>query len=320
MINNDTLQLVYRNQTNKIKPIVSVHIVTYMHEQFISKCLEGILNQKTNFPIEIIINDDASTDNTQKIISDFQKKYPTLFKVIFQTSNQFSVFGFKNIKIQMYEITNGKYITFCEGDDYWCDPYKLQKQVDFLENNDEYIIHSGSAKIIRNNSVTEEIIGSHDYISKSFQIKDFFYQNNLVTCTVMYRNIINKNDSDFFNDAAFGDWYQYVFLMNKSKKKAYRSSDILSVYRIHDKGIYNGMDLMERHESYIKQINLIKKLVKYKKKTKLIVDSLNFYCFEKYKIAVKSRKYTLAFKIFLQNLLLTKFRINLKDYLQLTKL
>jgi len=93
--------------------------------------------QETNFPIEILIHDDASTDGTADIIREYEQKYPEIIKPIYQTENQYS----KGIKISQtfnWSRAKGKYIAICEGDDYWIDPYKLQKQVDFLENNPDY--------------------------------------------------------------------------------------------------------------------------------------------------------------------------------------
>jgi len=121
-------------------PLVSVLIITYNHEKYIRDAIEGCLKQKTNFPIEIIIHDDASTDKTTEIVKEYAEKYPELIFPILQTENQYS----KGVKITSSLIpkARGKYIAICEGDDYWCDPHKLQKQVLFLEKNQKY---SGSA-------------------------------------------------------------------------------------------------------------------------------------------------------------------------------
>ena len=218
-----------------------------------------------------------------------------------------------------------KYIALCEGDDYWIDPFKLQKQVDFLEKNNDYIIHSGSAKIIRDNLMTDEIIGAHDFTPKTFQLEDFLHQNNLVTCTVLFRNIINKNDLDFFRNVVFGDWYLYVLLLNKSQKKAYRSKDILSVYRIHDKGVHGGMSLLVNYNTYINQILIIKETIKYKGTSKLVLDSLNFYCFEKFKILYNEKQYIFDIKLYVKYSLISedeKIKVNesyvLGNYLMTT--
>ena len=292
--------------------LITIACPTYNHEEYIRQCLDSLLMQKTTFSFKILIHDDASTDSTPNIISDYHKRYPHIIIPIFQKINQHSL-GIKNASIILPMIKT-KYIALCEGDDYWIDPFKLQKQVDFLEKNNDYIIHSGSAKIIRDNLMTDEIIGAHDFTPKTFQLEDFLHQNNLVTCTVLFRNIINKNDLDFFRNVVFGDWYLYVLLLNKSQKKAYRSKDILSVYRIHDKGVHGGMSLLVNYNTYINQILIIKETIKYKGTSKLVLDSLNFYCFEKFKILYNEKQYISSFKTFVYNFYLSGFKMSLKKY------
>lgn len=121
----------------KNEPLVSICCITYNHEKFIADAINGFLMQKTTFPFEIIIHDDASTDSTRDVILQYQSEYPDLIRTIFQTENQYSqgnhAFPFT------FQAAKGKYLALCEGDDYWIDPYKLQKQVEFLENNPEYV-------------------------------------------------------------------------------------------------------------------------------------------------------------------------------------
>ena len=120
-------------------PLVSVKMITYNHAPYIAEAIEGVLQQKTDFPFELVIGEDCSTDGTQEIVFDYQKKYPDIIRVI--TSNK-NVGAHKN-GIRTEKACRGKYIAFCEGDDYWHHPRKLQKQVDFLERHPEYgLIHS----------------------------------------------------------------------------------------------------------------------------------------------------------------------------------
>ena len=119
---------------NEIK--VSVLCTAYNHERYIRKCLDGFVMQKTNFKYEVLINDDASTDETAQIIREYEEKYPDIIKPIYQTENQYS----KGVKITTEILApkaRGKYIAFCEGDDYWCEENKLQAQVEALETHPE---------------------------------------------------------------------------------------------------------------------------------------------------------------------------------------
>lgn len=112
--------------------LVSISCITYNHEPYIRECLDGFIMQKTDFAFEVLIHDDASTDKTADIIREYEAKFPNLIKPIYQTENQFSKkVGSINAKFN-YPRAKGKYIALCEGDDYWTDPLKLQKQVDFF--------------------------------------------------------------------------------------------------------------------------------------------------------------------------------------------
>ena len=117
--------------------MVTIRCITYNHEPYIRQCLDGFVMQKTDFRFEAIVHDDASTDNTATIIKEYAEKYPDIIKPIFETENQYSKRDASLTRI-MDNHTHGKYVAMCEGDDYWIDPLKLQKQIDFLEAHPEY--------------------------------------------------------------------------------------------------------------------------------------------------------------------------------------
>lgn len=164
-------------------PIVSISCITYNHENFIRDAIEGFLMQRTTFPVEILIHDDASTDKTAEIVREYEQKFPQLIKPIYQTENQYS----KGIGVSVtyqYPRACGKYIALCEGDDYWTDPLKLQKQVDFLEANPEYgLVHTG-VKVL--NQTTGKIINKAKG-DKRNSFNDFLIKNRIATLTVLFR-------------------------------------------------------------------------------------------------------------------------------------
>lgn len=124
-----------------VLPLVSICCLTYNHAAFIRKCLDGFLMQQTSFPVEILIHDDASTDGTDDIVKEYAAKYPDKIFPLFETENKYSngYVGKMDITFN-YSRAKGKYIASCEGDDYWIDPLKLQKQVDFMEANPDYSV------------------------------------------------------------------------------------------------------------------------------------------------------------------------------------
>lgn len=113
------------------EPLVSVSMITYNHAAYIAQAIEEVLQQTTNFPFELVIGEDCSTDGTREIVFEYQKKHPNIIRVIASNNNVGAMKnGLRNVKA-----CRGKYIAFCEGDDYWQSPHKLQKQADYLESH-----------------------------------------------------------------------------------------------------------------------------------------------------------------------------------------
>lgn len=163
-------------------PLVSICTLTYNHNPFIKECLDGILMQKTNFAFELIVHDDASTDGTAEIIKEYKAKYPDIITPVYQTENQYSK-GKRVMQEFVYPKTKGKYIAICEGDDFWTDPYKLQKQVDFLEAAPEYGVCYTPANILHlNKNLTEEFLREGDPT-----IDDLIVNNPICTLTTIFR-------------------------------------------------------------------------------------------------------------------------------------
>ena len=134
--------------------LVSVCSITYNQAPYIRQCIDGILMQKTNFKYEVIIHDDCSTDGTTEIIREYAEKYPDLIVPIFQSVNQYQNGNRSIMATFVYPKARGKYIAICEGDDYWTDPLKLQKQVDFLEEHPDYGMCYTKTYKLYNNKIT----------------------------------------------------------------------------------------------------------------------------------------------------------------------
>ena len=171
------------------EPLVSVSVITYNHGKYIRQCLDGILMQEVNFPYEILIHDDASPDDTTDIIKEYEAKYPTVIKPIYQTVNQYS----QGVDVGRFNFDRavGKYIAQCEGDDYWTDPKKLQVQVDFLEEHSEYV---GTAHSVRVIDETGGTIKERDiyrrFLKHDFTINDTEqYRLPGQTASLVYRNL-----------------------------------------------------------------------------------------------------------------------------------
>lgn len=241
---NLALDMQYMN--NK-KPLISICCITFDHEKYIRDAIDGFLMQKTDFPFEIIIHDDASTDNTANIIREYEKKFPDLFVCIYQEENQWSK-GIRPSPTYVWPKARGKYIALCEGDDYWTDPYKLQKQVNFLEANPEYVICFHKVMILKNKRLVK------DYITKvpadTTTLNDLIkYGNYIHTPSVLFRNGLIKEFPEWYKDVPIGDYPLYILLAQYGKIKFI--NEVMAVYRVHKGGIWshrkkNDMELIKR--------------------------------------------------------------------------
>jgi glycosyltransferase involved in cell wall biosynthesis len=175
------------------EPLVSVAIITYNHAPFIAQAIEGALKQETTFPFELVIGEDRSTDETRDIVLKYQEKYPHVISVVISDENV----GMKKNSYRTAKACRGRYLAFCEGDDYWHHPWKLQKQVDYLEHHPECgllfadcdVYHNGSAKLIRGYNS-----GKGFNSPKKVTIEDFVDGRMMKwTCTAMIRrNLYEK--------------------------------------------------------------------------------------------------------------------------------
>lgn len=213
--------------TQKIK--LSVVSITYNQESFIKDAIEGFLKQKVNFTWEIIIADDASSDNTQKIIKEYTDKHPHLIKPILRPKNV----GVLDNLYDALRSAKGKYIAICEGDDFWTDENKLQKQVDFLEKHTDYSLCFHPAKVVYENKEKAESIYPDPKKSISFDVYELLKNNFIQTNSVMYRKqdyaTLPKNIMPI-------DWYLHLYHAQFGKIGFINRT--MSVYRRHQGGIW----------------------------------------------------------------------------------
>ena len=216
--------------------MVSICCLTYNHENYIAQAIEGFLMQKTNFRIEVIIHDDASQDNTDSIVNKYSEKFPDIIFPIFQSENQYSK-GVRGIAARFaFPRARGKYIALCEGDDYWTDPLKLQKQVDFLEKNADFSIcsHNVIVKYENNNSLDNEWLGSSQ--KEISTIEDLVrYGSGGATCSLLFRSSIIEQLPDWYYNQQSGDWTLQILCASTGKMRYFK--EVMGVYRRH----YGGM-------------------------------------------------------------------------------
>ena len=214
------------------EPKVTICCITYNQEKYIRQALDGFVAQKTNFPFIVKIGDDCSSDNTKKIIEEYAKKYPEIIKPIYQKENT-KIYG--NL-CDVYSDINTPYVAICEGDDYWTDENKLQKQVDFLEKNPQYSICFHPVKVIFENKEARNYI--YPKHKKEFTFEKLLYSNFIQTNSVMYRwNFRNERIEKYLPKNIMPiDWY--IHLAHAKTGKIGYINKVMAAYRRQPKGVW----------------------------------------------------------------------------------
>lgn len=266
-----------------IKPLVVIRCITYNHEPYLKDALEGFVMQKTNFPFVAIVHDDASTDKTAEVLRKYAEKYPDKIFPIYEKENQYSKKNgsLREIMREACDVTGAKYVALCEGDDYWIDPLKLQKQVAFLEKNPDYglICSDYKAKIESNNLICSNGIRSWlnnrifekndlDEIKNGYAFNSLFKGCWIKTLTVCFRRNLMSNMPQLPNDAFAGDKALFFHYALNSKIKFYEEE--LGVYRVLDSSACHindykssyifGKSIKKLDEFYFKEGNISKEL------------------------------------------------------------
>ena len=249
---------------------VSICCITYNHDNYIRDALEGFIMQKTDFEFEIIIHDDASTDLTATIIREFENNHPDVFTCIYQKENQWSK-GIKPSPTYGWPKAKGKYIALCEGDDYWTDPYKLQKQVDFLEANEGYSLCFHRFFII-----DEESKSLSPFIRKqSSTIVDFAQMRiPIQPLTTMFRNELKPIIPADYILRMTGANFLFLRLAEIGKFKYMK--DPMAVYRIHSGGIWSGKNRLEKQKMAMDNIVCMIDYINHRKSIRKILISQYF--------------------------------------------
>ncbi len=283
-------------------PLVSVKMITYNHAPYIAQAIEGVINQRVNFPIELVIGEDCSTDGTREIVFEYQKKYPDIIRVITSEENV----GMKKNGYRTTKACHGKYLAFCEGDDYWHNEKKLELQVIFLEKNPKIGMVSGDVDI---------------YYEKKNIFKRNFNKNNgfrnpmdlnidqilwgglpIWTCTVMIRkdlheriiesdSYLHKNDKLLLGDLQV--WAEASEIL-----KATYIPETLATYRVLEESASRSKD-PKKNLRFMKSISEIKLYLcqKYQVPEKFRKKEELSWCDNSLRLAFRERNYNLASEV-----------------------
>ena len=301
--------------------VVSILCNTYNHENYISDAIESFLMQKTNFKYEILIHDDASTDKTAEIIREYEMRYSDIIKPIYQKENQHS----KGVRVALinHERANGKYYALCEGDDYWSNPNKLKKQVDYLEKNPDCsaCVHASLNVNAEGNKTIFKIRPSR--CNKELSIQEVIKGGGafVATNSIVYRRDMGSIRPEFYykNKFSFGD-YQLIILLTLVGK-VYYLDEVMSVYRSNVPESWTSRNLLdtEKASNHFKEVNSMLDVVNIY--TKYAYDDIIQETKQKNELGILIRQGKLreaklgTHRNYYNNLnLINKISINLKHY------
>ncbi|MDX1699727.1 MAG: glycosyltransferase [Melioribacteraceae bacterium] len=269
--------------------MVSINCITYNHEEYIVDAIESFLMQVTNFNFEILIGEDCSTDNTRVIVQDYARRYPEKIRIITSEKN---VGGRKN-SVRLQENSRGKYIAICEGDDYWTDPNKLQKQVDYMELNPNCTLCFHAAEIvIAPKKLTGRMINPYDK-SRASPIEDFILGGGgfCATSSLLFPKELMKNPPEFYLNAPIGDYPMQMYLA--SRGFAYYMHENMAAYRSDVKGSWTN-----RLNS---RVNVRENIIRINEGTINLLNGFNIYTNYKSSVEVEIVKNKLEFELFVLN-------------------
>jgi glycosyltransferase involved in cell wall biosynthesis len=230
-------------------PLLSVCLITYNHVNYIRQAIDGVLAQKVNFSWELIIADDFSTDGTREIVLEYKNKYSDFIKLILQKKNV----GPAQNWMDLITRPQSKYVAYFEGDDYWTDPHKLQKQVDFLEKNPDFAICFHNMQIIYDD---EPHLNCTSNINQReiTTIEDLAWGNYIYTASCIFRKYFNELPP-WHSDCPVGDYP--LHLLNAQYGKIKFINEVMGVYRIHAGGIWENKSFIYRIEKWVEMLEII---------------------------------------------------------------
>ena len=218
-------------------------MITYNHEKFIEQALISAVNQETSFKYEIVIGEDCSTDRTGEIIRQIQGKYPDKIRLLPREKN----LGPYRNALDTQKNCTGSYIAFLEGDDYWIDKKKLQKQVESLDKHPDYVLcFSNVFEFYEDGSKRKPIIEGPKELKSYYTLFDILEENFIPTCTVVYRNGLIDNYPEWFTKLDQSDWSTDI-LLSKHGRFGF-IEEVMAARRIHSSGVWSGVS----HEIHIK--------------------------------------------------------------------
>lgn len=233
------------------QPVVSVCMITYNHAAYISQAIESVLSQKTRFTIELVIGEDGSPDDTRKICLDYQKKYPDAIRLFLPDENQ----GMMKNLMHCLQLCKGRYIAFCEGDDYWIDPFKLQKQIDFLEQHPDHSLCYHDALIVYERKAAPPSYFSSLQGDQTVGEEDLLSRWMIPSASMVFRREVVADLRPWMEQIAHGDLLIHLLSMDKGRIRYI--DQMMSVYRVSLEGTSMTARFRQKQDYLLKKIEFL---------------------------------------------------------------
>jgi glycosyltransferase involved in cell wall biosynthesis len=242
-------------------PLVDIVMPTYNHERFIAQAIESVLAQKTTFAYRLIIGDDCSTDGTQAIIRSYAAQHPDKIEFIFSPVN-LGIHHRNRVAVQLFKRCSARYVAMLEGDDYWTDPQKLQKQVEFLESHPECALCFHNAEMFFDDGSQPSFYSRPADQKEISTLEDVVAGLVPITCSILYRNELLRELPDCYFQVRTPDW-MISLLLAEHGKLGYLN-EVMAAYRLHAGGIWSSLPQQEQIKEHFHTYKVIDAHLKFK--------------------------------------------------------
>jgi len=226
---------------------VSVLVMTYNHAGFIAQAMDSALMQETNFPYEIIVSEDCSTDGTREIVQTYHRRFPEKIRLILSQQNVAS----NAVVVRGIEAAQGQYVALLDGDDYWTSPYKLQKQTDFLDSHPECAICFHNVRVVHENGSREPWLWTPAHHPELTTLEALWMGNYIATCSTMFRKgLCDRLPTWYDSFFPITDWPLHI--LNAEHGKIGYINDVMGVYRYHSRGYYSQLSQLDKLQETLK--------------------------------------------------------------------
>jgi len=274
---------------------VSVLVLAYNQESYVTQAIDSILMQEVAFDYEIVIGEDASTDRTRQVVLGFQKRYPDRIRVLLREAvdaerDRAVGLGGKTNFVHSLRACRGHYIALLDGDDYWTDTHKLQKQVDFLDTHPDFAICCHNVTMFYEDGSKEPVnLIPPDYREVS-TIEDLFFVNFIPTCSAVFRRGLFRELPAWFFTLKLGDWPLHI--LNARHGKIKYIDEVMGAYRVHQAGVWSSQSPVDRLLELVKMVDYLDDYLNHKYRKQIRSAKANWYheiaeiCYTQHEVAL----------------------------------